>query len=280
MQFNSIDAAAKSGFAWSHTALGEPAEWPHCLRATLDIMLNSPLASVLMWGPEQVMLYNHAYVALLGSQHMAAPGARVPAILPAEWSWSAAALESAWAGAPGHYRGQTLQLWRDGVASERALDLYYTPIRDELARVRGVLCCLAAAAAPAAPPAPPRALRILVVEDNLDAQFLVCEMLQAFGHQVQAVGGGEEAAGILAAGRFDVLFTDVSLPGMSGVDLARAALRGQPGLQIIFASGFGDTLTRHVEFAATALQKPYDMELLKGALERIGAQLASGAPPP
>ncbi|MEC5161990.1 CheY-like chemotaxis protein [Janthinobacterium sp. CG_23.3] len=275
MQFDSIDAAAPASFAWSKTVLGEPAQWPHSLRLCVDILLNSPLASVLMWGPEQVMVYNDAYVALLGSKHMAAPGGKVPAMLPVEWSWNGAALESAWAGKAGCYRGETLQVWRDGNASAQLLDLYYTPIRDELGQVRGVLCAIAPGTAPArAAAAQARPLRVLVVEDNLDAQFLVCEMLMAFGHQVQAVGTGEEAAGLLAADVFDVLFTDVSLPGISGVDLARQALRERPGLQIIFASGFGDTLTKHVEFAATALQKPYDMEHLKTALERIGQQLA------
>ncbi len=282
MQFNSIDAAAPASFAWSNTALGEPAQWPHSLRLSVDILLNSPLASVLMWGPEQVMVYNDAYVALLGSKHMAAPGAKVPAMLPAEWSWNSAALESAWAGRAACYRGQALQIWRDGAASEQLLDLYYTPIRDELGAVRGVLCAAApatAAARGAGSGAGARPLRILVVEDNPDAQFLVCEMLQAFGHQVQAVGTGEDAAGLLAASTFDVLFTDVSLPGISGVELARQALRGQPGLRIMFASGFGDALTRHVEFAAVALQKPYDMEHLRSALESISRDLATAAPP-
>lgn len=281
MHIDSIDAAAAAGFAWSDTAVGEPSCWPHSLRLSVDLMLNSPLAATLMWGREQAMLFNDAYVALHGATHLRVPGGKVPAMLAPEWSCNPAALEAAWAGKSGAYPRQPLPLWRDGAAGEHLLDLYYTPIRDERARVCGVLCAMApsapliTAAAPAGAGA--RRLRVLVVEDNLDAQFLVGEMLQAFGHQVEALSRGEEAPALLAASHFDVLFTDVSLPGISGVDLARAALRRQPGLHIIFASGFGDTLTRHVEFAATALQKPYDMEQLKQALDRIAAQLDGAA---
>lgn len=277
MQFDSIDATVAAGFAWSDSAVGEPHLWPHGLRLSVDIMLNSPLAATLMWGPQQAMLFNDAYVALHGAKHLQAPGGKVPAMLAPEWSWNPDALEAAWAGKSVSYLGQPLPLWRDGVAGEHVLDLYYTPIRDERGSVCGMLCALAPSTIATAGAGGARQLRVLVVEDNLDAQFLVGEMLQAFGHQVEALSRGEDAPALLAASHFDVLFTDVGLPGISGVDLARAALRRQPGLHIIFASGFGDTLTRHVEFAATALQKPYDMEQLKQALDRICAQLDGAA---
>jgi CheY-like chemotaxis protein len=118
----------------------------------------------------------------------------------------------------------------------------------------------------------PGALRILVVEDNLDSQYLVCEMLRAIGHEVDGVAHGEDALGLLAQRRYDILFSDVSLPGMSGVDLARAALARQRGLHVIFASGYSDNLLRHVDFPYLSLQKPYDLEQLQAALARISEQ--------
>ena len=84
-----------------------------------------------------------------------------------------------------------------------------------------------------------------------------------------------EALPWLAREHFDVLFTDVSLPGMTGVELARQALRTRPALQLLFASGYGDELTRHLEFPAQSLQKPYDIEQLQAVLE----QLAGRVPP-
>jgi CheY-like chemotaxis protein len=112
-------------------------------------------------------------------------------------------------------------------------------------------------------------LRILVVEDNQDAQYLVCEMLRAFGHQVSAVANGEAALELLADTEFDVLFSDVSLPGMSGVDLGRIALQRHPQLRIVFASGYSQSLTSQLDFPAVSMQKPYDIEQLQKVLQDL-----------
>ncbi len=148
-------------------------------------------------------------------------------------------------------------------------DLHLTPLRDERGQVQGVLCAVARSLERALPSAP-QALRVLVVEDNLDSQYLVCEMLKAFGHEADGVGHAEGALEHLARASYDVLFSDVSLPGMSGVDLARLALRAQPALHVIFASGYGEALLRHVEFPFQSLQKPYEIEQLQAALARSG----------
>ncbi|MES2325033.1 MAG: response regulator [Pseudomonadota bacterium] len=121
------------------------------------------------------------------------------------------------------------------------------------------------------------ALRILVVEDNLDAQYLVCEMLKAFGHHADGVGHAEAALALLAQASYQVLFSDVSLPGMSGVDLARQALRIQPALRVVFASGYGDALLRHVEFPYRSLQKPFELGQLQAALAGIVAAADHGS---
>ncbi len=125
------------------------------------------------------------------------------------------------------------------------------------------------------PPTAPRCLRVLVVEDNIDAQFLVCEMLAAFGHAATGTDNGEDALAKLDAGRYDVLFSDVSLPGMSGVDLARRAIVRQPGLGVIFATGYGDALTARIDFPCVTLKKPYELDQLQSALARASA--ANGA---
>jgi len=74
-----------------------------------------------------------------------------------------------------------------------------------------------------------------------------------------------------------VLFTDVSLPGMSGVDLAREAMRLYPHLKVIFASGYGDMLLKHLDFPYQSLQKPYELDQLQNALNQVGNQLRAGA---
>jgi CheY-like chemotaxis protein len=115
-------------------------------------------------------------------------------------------------------------------------------------------------------------LKILVVEDNLDSQYLVCEMLTAFGHDNDGVADGEAALPMLAGGGYAVLFSDLSLPGMSGLELARRALQTHPNLKVIFASGYGDALLRQLEFPYISLQKPFDIEQLQKALSAIEQQ--------
>ncbi|KQQ36200.1 histidine kinase [Duganella sp. Leaf126] len=263
---------------WTRTALGDCAAWPNCLRLTIDILLNSPLPMVLQWGEQQIMVYNDAYVELMGSPSLRAPGATVPSLPPAVWTWHPDVLAHARAGHSASYRGQDLPVWQGDACVQKPLDLYYTPVRDDDQVVRGVLCtaCPAQAQARSAGHAT-RALNLLVVEDNADARYLVCETLRALGHEVEAAASAEEALPQLTNHQFDVLFTDVSLPGMSGVDLARQARREQPALEVLFASGYGDELTRHLEFSARALQKPYDLDVLQDALVQISRKVQAKA---
>jgi CheY-like chemotaxis protein len=257
---------------WSRAELGPPERWPPALRLTLDIMLNTPLPMLLMWGRRQVMLYNQAYASNVGTASAVPPGGTIPAVPPPAWSWNTQAIEQAWAGESLVFPRQTLKLWRDGHLLETNFDLHYTPLRDADDTVAGILCTLAPASAPAHPAATGDAgsLRILVVEDNQDAQYLVCEMLRTFGHEVSAVAHGEAALNMLSSGEYDVLFSDVSLPGMSGVELGRLAHQRQPGLRIVFASGYSHSLTSNLDFPAVAIQKPYDIEQLQQVLGALG----------
>ena len=274
---NRIDSAVSSPTDWSRTALGARDGWPACLKLTVDIVLNTPLPMVLMWGREQIMVYNDAYAALIGLSSLRAPGASVPSIQPAAWGWNSAAIRQAWDGVSASYPGNSLPVWRNGGVTQQPLDLYYTPVRDDNDVVVGILCALSPSqVAPAAAPIN-RALRLLVVEDNADARHLVCETLRALGHEVESAASGEEALPQLEKQSFDILFTDVSLPGMSGVDLARRALQQTPGLELLFASGYGDELTRHLEFPAKSLQKPYDIEQLQSVLDEIAQRLPGTA---
>ncbi|WP_374586438.1 response regulator [Pseudoduganella sp.] len=255
---------------WSRSELGPQAEWPPALRLTLDIMLNTPLPMLLMWGRQQILLFNQAYANSAGSANASPPGGSIPVVPPAAWSWNPQAIEQAWAGHSLLFPRQPLKLWRDGRMLEASFDLHYTPVRDSDGAVAGILCTLAPASAPAlASAANDGQLRILVVEDNQDAQYLVCEMLHAFGHEVSAAANGEAALELLAGASFDVLFSDVSLPGMSGVDLARQALQRQPQLRIVFASGYSEALTSHLDFPAVSMQKPYDIEQLQQVLNNL-----------
>jgi PAS domain S-box-containing protein len=149
--------------------------------------------------------------------------------------------------------------------------------REELARklrhlLRNRQEWMAARAAPARVPEPlnPAHLRILLVEDDEAIRSSACELLEVLGHQVSAVASGEAAQEALAANGFDVLFTDVSLPGMSGVMLAREAVRQHAGLRVIIASGYGGAVGDGM-VGAVLLPKPYSLSQMEQALEQVGA---------
>ncbi|HEX8613624.1 MAG TPA: response regulator [Telluria sp.] len=269
------NTAAVVSADWSTTDLGAPGTWPGALRLCVDILLNTPLPMLLVWGPRRIVVFNDAYAELAGPRHPRAPGGRVPAVWPAPLAASPATLEDAFAGHVRQLERQRLAFVRDGALASADYDLYFTPVRDG-DTVGGVLCTLAPSAPLASLPAPADGLRILVVEDNLDSQYLVVEMLKAFGHQADGVGDAENALALMAQDRYNVLFSDVSLPGMSGVDMAREAVRLYPGLNVIFASGYGDALLRHVEFPHQSLQKPYELEQLQAALATISQRLPRG----
>jgi CheY-like chemotaxis protein len=129
--------------------------------------------------------------------------------------------------------------------------------------------------APAPIPQHDDALRILVVEDNEDSRMLVCELLAALGHAVTGVGSAEEALQALQEGSFDTLFTDVSLPGISGVELAKKAAAMTPGLSIIFASGYGTSISSHLNIPSRSLPKPYDLAQLRAVLAAVAADMSA-----
>ncbi|ADO72250.1 response regulator [Stigmatella aurantiaca] len=127
-------------------------------------------------------------------------------------------------------------------------------------------------------PAAKGSRHVLLVEDDEAIRTSALELLDVLGHRVLAVASAEEARAALATDHFDILFTDVSLPGQSGVELAREAVHQYPRLQVIIASGYGVTLTPGegaLLGSAVLLPKPYDLAGIGRAL----AQLAGGAPP-
>jgi CheY-like chemotaxis protein len=89
----------------------------------------------------------------------------------------------------------------------------------------------------------PTHLRILYVEDNLIVREVTSELLTQDQRHIVALGTAEEALQEFKDHDFDVVITDVSLPVMSGLDLARNILRLKPDTSIIIASGYFVDLT-------------------------------------
>src|SRR5471030_2894431 len=80
---------------------------------------------------------------------------------------------------------------------------------------------------------------ILAVDDNADLLAMLGELLNILGHTYLDVCTAEDAMkAIKGNDLFDVLLTDVTLPGMSGIDLAKNAVQLRPSIAVVFTSGF------------------------------------------
>lgn len=128
----------------------------------------------------------------------------------------------------------------------------------------------AAVVTPAEPP-PAAGLQapcqVLVVDDEPGLVELASIWLETLGCEVVAVMSAAEALEQLKTKRFDVLFTDVVMPGgMDGIELAREAAKIQPSIGIIVASGYSWRDTNELGFPAAMLGKPYRKSDLVQAL--------------
>jgi signal transduction histidine kinase/CheY-like chemotaxis protein len=160
------------------------------------------------------------------------------------------------------------------------------PYRGEelMARLRSVLAARRPPPPPAEPAKPPEASekeappgrprRVLLVEDEVVLRMSTTDMLEQLGCFVAGVGSGEQALELLArGGSFDLLLTDLGLPGISGEELA-ARVRGQfPTLPVVIASGYGrsDRQGEGLQF----ISKPYSAVDLQQALDHAGRTAAS-----
>jgi signal transduction histidine kinase/CheY-like chemotaxis protein/PAS domain-containing protein len=121
--------------------------------------------------------------------------------------------------------------------------------------------------------ATPAVPRVLLVEDDPLIQMDSADMLASLGCRVMTARDGKGALRELSRGRFDVLFTDIGLPGISGLALAEQAVAQYPALKVIFASGFGPRGGEASPALPGALfvTKPYGPAELEAALQRAMA---------
>ena len=118
----------------------------------------------------------------------------------------------------------------------------------------------------------PPLLTILVVEDDTAVRDLVLRMLSEKGFEVLTANRAYDALQILKQRAVDLLFTDLILPGMDGVDLAREARRLRPGLKVLFTTGYARlATTRDAIRHGRVLYKPLRETELVQALEQVFA---------
>jgi signal transduction histidine kinase len=116
-----------------------------------------------------------------------------------------------------------------------------------------------------------RAGRILLVEDNDEVGEFAAQLLDELGHEVVRASSGEEALARASAEAFDLVFTDVVMPGMSGLDLAGRLAELRPGLPVILTTGYSDEIARSGTGGRPVILKPYKPETVASAIRQAMA---------
>ena len=123
-----------------------------------------------------------------------------------------------------------------------------------------------------APPVGGHGVSVLVVEDNVEVGTFTTDALTELGYASTLVSNAVDALAELTsnAGGFDVVFSDVVMPGMTGIDLAKEIRRRDLDLPVVLTSGYSHVLSQHGSHGFELLQKPYSIEQLARVLHKVG----------
>lgn len=124
---------------WASSPLGAASKWPQSLRTAVDIVIHSPMPMLLLWGPQLTQIYNDGFALLAGSKHPHAFGQPTHLIWPELQDFTDPIYSAVLQGQVRTYSEQRFTLQRGDRESDFWLDLTYSPIRDESAKVAGIL---------------------------------------------------------------------------------------------------------------------------------------------
>ena len=116
--------------------------------------------------------------------------------------------------------------------------------------------------------------RILLAEDDDSLRGFLKRALERAGYEVRACADGEEALEALPEAEWDLLLTDIVMPGADGIEVARQASAVQPELRIMFITGFAAVALNPDSNApkdAKVLSKPFHLKDLVNEVEKLMA---------
>mgnify|MGYP001545678909 CR=1 FL=1 len=122
-------------------------------------------------------------------------------------------------------------------------------------------------------------VRILIVDDDHAQRSLLETFLQTQGYLTQQAASGEAALQLLAEGKYDMMISDVRMPGMSGLETLRRVRQKHPDLPVLLVTAFADirsAVTAMRDGAVNYLAKPIDLEEL---IVSVRKALRAPAPP-
>lgn len=111
---------------------------------------------------------------------------------------------------------------------------------------------------------------VLVVEDNEQVGEFAIEALRELGYKTVLANDASEALAQLRADRdvFDIVFSDVVMPGMNGLEMAQEVRRLYPDLPVILTSGYSHVLAKNGQHGFELLHKPYSVQQLSRVLQK------------
>jgi len=115
---------------------------------------------------------------------------------------------------------------------------------------------------------------ILLAEDDESMRRFLASALERAGHEVTSFGDGAQAYAALQGIRFDLLLSDIVMPGLDGIELAKRAAELDPALKIMFITGFAAVALHPASEAprhAKVLSKPFHLREIVQEVERIMA---------
>jgi two-component system, cell cycle response regulator CpdR len=114
-------------------------------------------------------------------------------------------------------------------------------------------------------------IRILLAEDDESMRLYLARALERVGYEVVAVESGDAAEPLLTSERFDLLLTDIVMPGMDGIELAQRAAEVVPEMRVMFITGFAAVALKAGKKApdAKVLSKPFHLRDLVAEVDRL-----------
>jgi PAS domain S-box-containing protein len=125
---------------WAASAIGTRHSWPQSLRGAMNLVLHSKFPMFVLWGAERVVLYNDAYVPILGDKHPDALGRRFSDVWPEVRDEIEPIIDRAYAGEASYFEDLPVVLERGGYPELTYFTFSYSPIYDESGVVAGAFC--------------------------------------------------------------------------------------------------------------------------------------------
>ena len=123
-------------------------------------------------------------------------------------------------------------------------------------------------------------LTVLLVEDNAHVLAFAEHLLGELQHHVVSADSGDRALAMIDDQPIDLLLTDVVMPGMSGIELARAVRSRHPAVPVVLASGYSDEILQGSASDFEILRKPFDAGSVSRAIENALRQARNLSDPP